>query len=104
MAHRLSHAKKNLFGPTLGVMRREAKITQAELSRRLQLTGWDVDDVVISYIEHGKRILSDIELSMILRALEAGLDDLHVALSQERKNFSPAKSALGKRDKARGSN
>lgn len=79
MARRLSHSKdapKNLFGPTLKALRLRAGLTQADLARKLQLDRWDVDEVVISYIENSRRMITDIELCLFLSALGAKLSDL----------------------------
>ncbi len=72
MSHRRSHPKGNIYGRGLRTLRLAAGLTQAALVLRLQLTeGWDVDVLVLSYIENGRRNLTDIELSKILAALDA---------------------------------
>jgi transcriptional regulator with XRE-family HTH domain len=66
----------NLFGEQLRHLREMKKITQADVVRRLQLRGWDLDVVTFSTIELGKRSLTDIELMVILDILGARLRDL----------------------------
>ncbi len=90
MARRLSHSedsRKNLCGPTLKALRVSAGLTQADLARKLQIEGWDVDEVVLSYIENGKRMLTDIELSRFLSALGAKLTDLETIFRKKRNSF-----------------
>ena len=90
MARRLSQPKdspKNLFGPTLKALRLRAGLTQADLARELQLDCWDVDEVVISYIENRRRMITDIELGLFLSALGAKLSDLEETF-QKRKGTS----------------
>ncbi|MEI6492603.1 MAG: helix-turn-helix transcriptional regulator [Verrucomicrobiota bacterium] len=49
---------------------REARgVTQAQLTTLLQLGGWDLSRQVLAFVEDGSRILSDIEIFAILRAL-----------------------------------
>lgn len=79
MAHRSSHkpnTKKNVYGATFRKIRVRAEITQAQLANKLTTAGWDVDPVVISYIEKGKRMLTDVELSLLLEALGSTLSNL----------------------------
>lgn len=83
MAHRKSHQKGNLYGPNLKTLRQKAKLTQMELATKFQLSGWDVDHRVLSAIEQGERVLTDIELAMILKMLGATLSDLDRLCSQK---------------------
>jgi len=46
------------------------------LVARLQRLGWDVGEDTITNVEIGRRILSDSELVLILKALRASLWDL----------------------------
>jgi transcriptional regulator with XRE-family HTH domain len=68
----------NLKGPRMRMLRELVGISQAELARRLQLRGWDLDIMVLNRIELGKRTLTDFEIQRILDTLGrkwADLDD-----------------------------
>ena len=63
-------------GPRLRALREVAGISQAELARRLQLQGWDLDIMVLNRIELGKRTLTDFEIQKILDVLGRKWADL----------------------------
>ena len=63
-------------GPRLRALREAAGISQAELARRLQLQGWDLDIMVLNRIELGKRTLTDFEIQKILDILGRKWADL----------------------------
>ncbi len=63
-------------GPRLRALREAAGISQAELARRLQLHGWDLDIMVLNRIELGKRTLTDFEIQKILDILGRKWADL----------------------------
>ena len=65
-------------------MRLERGLRQNEVAVRLQLAGWDLGGDVLSLIESGQRGLTDIELVMILKVLEAGLADLRLPTRPKR--------------------
>jgi len=65
-----------LKGPRLRALREAAGISQAELARRLQLHGWDLDIMVLNRIELGKRTLTDFEIQKILDILGRKWADL----------------------------
>lgn len=67
---------KNLKGRRLRELREEQGIAQAELARRLQLHGWDVDIMVLNRVELGKRTLTDVEIQAILTTLGRRWADL----------------------------
>ena len=43
---------------------------------RLGILGWEVDSVTYSHIENGRRIISDIELLLLCRALRIPISNL----------------------------
>lgn len=67
---------RNYLGPWLKKLRQRRGETISGLAARLQRAGWDVSRPVVSYIESGKRILSDTELLMILKVLNCSPSDL----------------------------
>ena len=66
----------NLKGPRIRLLREQLGISQAELARRLQLNGWDVDIMVLNRVELGKRSLTDIEIQKVLDTLGKKWADL----------------------------
>lgn len=71
------NGKLNVFGADLRRVRLGRGLRQSEVAVRLQLAGWDLGSDVLSLIESGQRGITDIELVMLLRALDANLADLH---------------------------
>lgn len=69
-------AKKNIFGLKLKKIRLGKKIAATDLCIRLQRKGWDVSPAVYCHIESGRRLLTDVELVLILRVLNVRLSDL----------------------------
>jgi len=65
-----------LKGPRLRALREAAGISQAELARRLQIHGWDLDIMVLNRIELGKRTLTDFEIQKVLDILGRKWADL----------------------------
>jgi transcriptional regulator with XRE-family HTH domain len=59
---RATSGKKNLIGERLIELRREHKLSQRDLSHKLQLAGYDMDKNVITRIETDKRYVTDIEI------------------------------------------
>lgn len=67
----------NFAGSQLRRLRKKAGLKQSELVARLQVRGWsDLNEPVVSMIEHGRRGLSDWELKLLLEAIGARWRDL----------------------------
>ena len=66
--HRNSPRSKrlNLSGDLIRRLRKDAGITQEQLSARLQIMGWCINQEVITRIETGQRTLFDYELKLLL--------------------------------------
>jgi len=62
--------EKNLIRQQLIALRREHKLSQRDLARRLQLLGVDMDKNVITRIETGKRYVTDIELKALCEVFQ----------------------------------
>lgn len=62
---------KNIVGSRVRIARHlyQPKLTQAELSARLQVSGWDIDRAGVAKIESGIRQVTDIEVVKLARAL-----------------------------------
>jgi hypothetical protein len=75
---RRMNGKLNVFGADIRRVRLGKGLRQNEVAVRLQLAGWDLGSDVLSLIESGQRGITDIELVMLLRALDANLADLRI--------------------------
>ena len=67
---------KNIIGERLRLLRKQEKISQRDLARRLQLLGVDIDRNVITRIETNKRYVSDIELKAIPKVFHVSYEYL----------------------------
>lgn len=74
--------EKNIFGRELKRLRAARSMTIPQMIAKLQRQGWDVGEDTITNIELGRRILSDSELVLILRVLDAGLGDLKIPFNR----------------------
>ena len=66
----------NVKGAKLRSMREASGVSQAEFARQLQRAGWDIDIMVLSRIELGKRTLTDVEIQKLLNCLGRKWADL----------------------------
>ena len=69
--------KKNLIGGNLKKLRIQSKLSQQELSNKLELLGVYVCRGSISRIEDGSRTVTDIELYGIAKVLGVSIDELY---------------------------
>ena len=60
----------NVSGARVRQRREELKLSQEQLSARLQLLGLDLNQKVISRVEAGLRVVPDFELEYYARALD----------------------------------
>ena len=77
MARIIDGEKKNLIGGNLKALRKKLKVSQQELSNKLELLGVYVCRGSISRIEDYSRTVTDIELFAIAEALSVDPKDLH---------------------------
>lgn len=68
--------KKNTIGRNLKNIRESRKITQAELSAKLELIGIYIDRASISKIESQVRIVTDFELLAFSKILNVDIKEL----------------------------
>ena len=68
--------RNNVCGRAVAKFRKEMKISQRELSDRLQLAGLDIDKNAVQRIESGQRFVTDIELIVLVRVLGKTLEEL----------------------------
>lgn len=59
----------NIAGIKVARIRKVLRISQRELSDRLQLIGLDIDKNAVQRIESGQRFITDIEIGFLAKAL-----------------------------------
>ena len=77
MARIIDGEKKNLIGKNLKKLRTDRKMSQQELSNKLELLGVYVCRGSISRIEDYSRTVTDIELYAIAEVLGADINELY---------------------------
>lgn len=68
--------EKNLISQRLIELRKEQKLSQRDLSHKLQLAGYDMDKNVITRIETNKRYVTDIEIRALSQIFNVSCDYL----------------------------
>ena len=76
MARIIDGNKMNLIGKNVRKIRKQRKMSQQELSAKLELMSVYVCRGSISRIEDGSRTVTDIELYAIAKALNVTIDEL----------------------------
>ncbi len=71
-----SEGTKNLISQRLIELRKKHGLSQRDLSRKLQLAGYDMEKNVITRIETGKRYVTDIELQALSRIFDVSYEYL----------------------------
>lgn len=66
----------NVCGRNIAKFRLELKISQRELSDRMQLVGIDIDKNAIQRIECGKRFVTDIEIIAFAKIFDVSFEEL----------------------------
>jgi transcriptional regulator with XRE-family HTH domain len=70
----LDSKERNVAGPRVKIARLKNKLTQQELSAKLETLAVYVDRASISKIEQQKRIITDIELVAFSKILKVSVD------------------------------
>lgn len=68
--------KKNLISKRLIALRGQHCFSQRDLTRQLQLAGYDMDKNVITRIETNKRYVTDLELKALTEIFHVSYDYL----------------------------
>ena len=68
------NGKKNICGEKIHQARRKAKLTQADLAAKLQISGIIIERDSISRIEIGTRFVTDYEVREIARILNVDIN------------------------------
>lgn len=73
---RASSGEKNLISQRLIELRKQHNLSQRDLSRKLQLAGYDMDKNVITRIETNRRYVTDIEIRAFAHIFDVSCDYL----------------------------
>lgn len=66
----------NVISKSLKLSRIKNDLSQAQLAAKMQTLGVNIDQQMISKIEHNTRIVTDYELALFCRALGVSVDDM----------------------------
>ena len=83
MARIIDGEKTNIIGDMVKRYRKERRLSQRELSIKLELMGVYVCRGSISRIEDGSRTVTDIEIYALANALGVSINDLFSSVSLE---------------------
>ena len=82
MARIIDGEKKNLIGENLKKYRTKRKMSQQELSNKLELLGVYVCRGSVSRIEDHSRTVTDIELDAIAKVLDVAITELYTVAEE----------------------
>ena len=82
MARIIDGEKKNLIGENLKKYRTKRKMSQQELSNKLELLGVYVCRGSVSRIEDHSRTVTDIELYAIAKVLDVAITELYTVAEE----------------------
>lgn len=71
---RTESSNKNLISKRLIELRKTHHLSQRDLSRKLQLAGYDMDKNVITRIETNQRYVTDIEIKALSQIFDVTCD------------------------------
>lgn len=77
---------KNIIGEKVKSLRMEAGLTQKALSEKLQLLGYEFNDLTILRIEQGKRFVPDYEVVALAKYFDISVDYL-LGISIQKRHF-----------------
>ncbi|MFT8352875.1 helix-turn-helix domain-containing protein [Clostridium saccharoperbutylacetonicum] len=70
--------KRNIIGRKVRTIRKTRKLTQEELTARIQLRGLNIDRPMLSKIENDSREVYDFEVKAIAEALDISVNELFI--------------------------
>ena len=73
---RTADGRNNITGIKMKELRKALKISQRELSDRLQVVGLDIDKNAVQCIESGQRFVTDIEILTIAKCFNVTVSSL----------------------------
>lgn len=69
-------SNKNIIGNRLKTLRKKNHLSQSELAAKMQTLDINIDQQMISRIEHNARIVTDYELVCFCRVLRVSIDEM----------------------------
>jgi hypothetical protein len=72
----MAEPQQNLVGPQVRRIRLAAGLSQAALTAKLQIAGWDISRGGVSKIESRLRLVNDAEVFLLAKVLQCSLVDL----------------------------
>ena len=76
LKERTADGRNNITGIKMKELRKALKISQRELSDRLQVVGLDIDKNAVQRIESGQRFVTDIEILTIAKCFNLTVSTL----------------------------
>ena len=73
---RTADGRNNITGIKMKELRKALKISQRELSDRLQVVGLDIDKNAVQRIESGERFVTDIEIIALSKCFNIAFNKL----------------------------
>ena len=67
---------KNIIGGKVRALRKAQGLTQKALATKIQLAGYDFNDLTILRIENGTRFVADYELKVLAQVLNVTYEEL----------------------------
>ncbi len=68
--------EKNLVGPQIRQLRTSKKLTQRQLAAKLQVNGYNFNELMILRIEKGQRLVTDVELKILCEFFDVTPNEL----------------------------
>ena len=68
--------KKNIIGEKVKELRKSSGLTQKQLAEKLQLLGYDFNDLTVLRIERGDRFVADYEIKALSEVFDVSIDEL----------------------------
>lgn len=75
-SNRTKDGRNNICGNNVAKLRKALKISQRELSDRLQTIDLDIDKNAVQRIESGQRFVTDIEMIYLAKVLSVTVEEL----------------------------
>lgn len=72
---------KNIIHKNLKLYRIKNNLTQSQLAAKMQLMNINIDQQMISKIEHNNRIVTDYELICLCKILKVGVCDMTAGIN-----------------------
>lgn len=67
---------KNIIGKKVRALRKAQGMTQKALATKVQLAGYDFNDLTVLRIENGTRFVADYEVKVLSKALNVSYEEL----------------------------